>query len=144
MSRSLKPKNNEYIDSTGIAHNRRKLSDILQEMKDVENYTSQISPLINVELNANDQQLIKNNNGLVVANLTFKAKTAVDLSQNTAIFQMPAAVRPKGNVLFTVWSYSKQKYGVGFFQITSSNVLVNLGETLNANEEINMMSSYYI
>ena len=31
MSRSLKPKNNEYIDSTGIVHDRELLSEILQE-----------------------------------------------------------------------------------------------------------------
>ena len=33
MSRSLKPKNDEYIDSTGIVDDRELLSDILQSLK---------------------------------------------------------------------------------------------------------------
>jgi len=83
MAKSIKLKNNNYIDSTGVSHNRTKLSDILNTnntdisnlKSDVSNLKTQTSQFKNKEYSGNttSSKTFELANGIYLATLWINA-----------------------------------------------------------------------
>lgn len=110
----------------------------------ITNYAEKISIQADVVFFNNSQQIIKNVDGLVTMNLTFKANNNINLSQNTAIFTLPNELIPSKNIIINAFSISQSLYGVGYLRSSTGEIVVRLGETLNSNSELQIVGSYYV
>lgn len=110
----------------------------------ITNYAERVSIKADIVFFNNSQQIIKNVDGLVTMNLTFKANSNINLSQNTTIFILPNELKPSKNIIINAFSISQSLYGVGYLRSSTGEIVVRLGGTLNSNSELQIVGSYYI
>ena len=133
-----------YINADNLNNNFNELDTKINNKHTITNYANQITPNIDAYFYNNSQQLIKNSDGLVIINLTFKANSNINMTNNVTLFSLPSDLRPTKNILFLIYSSTQNVIGMGYYQIASGNMVGKLGTTLNANSELQIVGSYYI
>ena len=129
MAKSIKLKNNNYIDSTGITHERELLSNILTMKKySANNY------LVN-GWSTNGLNVLANINGLKIISLCVRFGTSTRIMEN-----LPNDMRPAGAILVMANNYLNTSYAI---ISAEGNIDINSSLLVSTNTAIILTAIYY-
>lgn len=127
MSKSIKLKDNIYLDSTGVVHNRQLLSDILN----IKKYTAG-NYLVN-GWSSNGASLMFNFNGLKVLSISVRYGTSTTVMEN-----LPSDMRPTAPLLVPANDQTN-----GGWASINNNGTVTVKQTLVTSQAVQFVAVYY-
>ena len=127
MAKAIKLKNNTFIDSKGVVHNRQLLSDILT----VKNYTAG-NYLVN-GWSSNGASLVFNFNGLKVLVISVRFGTTNTIMQN-----LPSDMRPTYGFLVP----ANDQHNSGWVSV-NTNGTVTCSSNLVTSQAVQCVAVYY-
>ena len=138
MAKSIKLKNDTYLDSSSVVYDKQLLSNILTP----QNLTNKIN-FKNGTLNSNHNYLYKFGS-LIVFNLTVKIATAIPANTSVEIYTFPSEAIPIGNLLVSGMSYPNVVLTGSYMQAKTGNIIVRSPSKLAVDSEVNLWGVYYL
>lgn len=125
------------------------IGDTGKNLKQVANnlgYTDYINQLAltDCSLNGNFNYFRKMNNGIVIFNISAIISKKITANTYFEGIEIPTAVRPRGNVVFSAFSHNTSAAKVQYLRYTDGHLVIGFPVEIPSGNEINIWGAYYL